>query len=294
MANIINPKNKVLKRGYHRMTLDYGNTYSNGSFHKGCDFTGNTSVDDGYDYVVAIADGTVISCQNTISGVIKDTGTAGMGNYVYIEHDNGFRSRYQHMKKGSVTVKKGDKVKAGQVIGYIGNTGNSSGRHLHFDISTTGKVAGGTYVASQNRTYFDPKPYLNGTKTLSKNTVTATAKKSVSEIAKDIINGVGEWKNCNGAARKTKLESMGYNYAEVQAEINKQLRTSSKYFPKYEGKSTQIDVVLKDIGVPTNYYGNWSKRKPIAKANGISVYIGSSSQNLKLVNLAKQGKLVKP
>lgn len=287
MGDIINPKNSVLKRGYHRMTLDFGNTYSNGSFHKGCDFTGNTSVDDGYDYVIAIADGVVSSCQNAINGVVKDTGTAGMGNYVYIEHDNGYRSRYQHMKKGSVTVKKGNKVKAGQVIGYIGNTGNSTGRHLHFDISTTGKVAGGTYVASQNRTYFDPKPYIKGTKTL-------TAKKSVSEIAKDIINGVGEWENCNGTARKTKLEKMGYNYNEVQAEVNRQLKANTKYYPKYEGDSNQIDVVLKAIHAPSQYYGSWLKRKPVAKANGISAYIGSSSQNLKLVNLARQGKLVKP
>lgn len=138
--------------------------------------------------------------------------------------------------------------------------------------------------------------------TYSSDTVstTTTTKKPVSEIAKDIIDGVGEWKNCNGTARKTKLESMGYNYAEVQAEINRQLKanstsiTNSKYYSKYSGDSMQIDVVLKAIGVPSTYYGKWSKRKPIAKANGISAYVGSSSQNLKLVNLAKQGKLIKP
>ena len=71
-------------------------------------------------------------------------------------------------------------------------------------------------------------------------------------------------------------------------------KSTTKYYKKYEGKSTQIDTVLKAVGVPNKYYGKWSKRKPIAKANGIKVYIGTASQNTKLVNLAKKGKLVKP
>ena len=66
------------------------------------------------------------------------------------------------------------------------------------------------------------------------------------------------------------------------------------YYPKYTGKSAQVDVVFKTIGVPSAYYGSWTKRKPIAKANGIGIYIGSASQNNKLINLAKQGKLIKP
>jgi len=52
------------------------------------------------------------------------------------------------MTKGSVTVKTGDTVKKGQVIGYLGNTGNSTGRHLHVDVSKPGKLSGGYYVSS--------------------------------------------------------------------------------------------------------------------------------------------------
>lgn len=143
-------------------------------------------------------------------------------------------------------------------------------------------------------------PWITYPESTSTNVSTNTPKKSVSEIAKDIINGVGEWKNCNGSARKTKLESMGYKYTEVQAEINKQLKAkstaaaNSKYYNKYSGDSMQIDVVLKAIGVPSTYYGKWSKRKPIAKANGISAYVGTSKQNTTLINLAKKGKLLKP
>lgn len=66
-----------------------------------------------------------------------------------------------------------------------------------------------------------------------------------------------------------------------------------QYYNKYTGASGRIDEVLKAIGVPSAYYGSWSKRVPIAKANDISLYIGTSSQNTKLISLAKQGKLKK-
>lgn len=87
-----------------------------------------------------------------------------------------------------------------------------------------------------------------------------------------------------------------YKYFGVSKEEVAQYtgETVNKYYKKYTDKSTKIDVVLKAIGVPSKYYGSWTKRKPIAKANGIKVYIGTASQNTKLVNLAKKGKLIKP
>lgn len=145
-----NIKVKVLKKGYHRMTSDFGPRKS--GFHQGIDFTGNPNVENGYDYILAFDDGVVIGVCNTYAKTGKVGGTANMGNYVIIDHGNGFKTRYMHMTKGTVTVKKGQVVKAGQVIGYMGNTGNSTGRHLHFDISKNGE-------------YIDPKPYLFGQKT---------------------------------------------------------------------------------------------------------------------------------
>lgn len=69
--------------------------------------------------------------------------------------------------------------------------------------------------------------------------------------------------------------------------------TTSKYYAKYTGNSSAIDTVLKEIGVPSEYYGKWTKRKPIAAANGINNYEGTASQNKSLITLAKQGKLLK-
>ena len=66
------------------------------------------------------------------------------------------------------------------------------------------------------------------------------------------------------------------------------------YFPKYTGKSLLIDTVLKAIGVPASLRGSYKNRTPIAKANGISDYKGTATQNLAIINLAKNGKLIKP
>ncbi len=64
-------------------------------------------------------------------------------------------------------------------------------------------------------------------------------------------------------------------------------------YKKYSGTSFKIDTVLKEIGVPTKYLGNFKNRKPIAEKNGIAKYIGSATQNLRLIALAKKGKLKK-
>lgn len=56
------------------------------------------------------------------------------GNYAVIDHHNGEFSAYCHIKESSMKVKAGEKVKKGQVIGRVGNTGNSSAPHLHFQL----------------------------------------------------------------------------------------------------------------------------------------------------------------
>ena len=173
-------KNDVLKGGKHYITLDYGNTYSDGSFHKGIDLVASEIANKGGDYIVAFADGTVTSYKNSFSGTTTDTKTtASMGNYVIIDHGNGYKTRYMHMLKGSVKVKTGDKVKKGQVIGYMGNTGNSFGRHLHFDISYNKSTHGG--YLSNNRYYLDPKPYLQGKREFGQ--VSNTTKPSTSNTS---------------------------------------------------------------------------------------------------------------
>lgn len=81
------------------------------------------------------------------SGIVSETGyqEQGAGNYVYINHGDGYRTVYMHMTHFIVSA--GDRVSAGQLIGYMGSTGWSTGYHLHFGISYNG-------------TYVNPMEYL--------------------------------------------------------------------------------------------------------------------------------------
>ena len=78
--------------------------------------------------------------------VVFATWNKSAGYYVKIDHGDGFASVYMHMTH--YIVQKGDTVKAGQTIGYVGSTGTSTGNHLHFGISYQG-------------TYVNPAKYIN-------------------------------------------------------------------------------------------------------------------------------------
>ena len=69
--------------------------------------------------------------------------------------------------------------------------------------------------------------------------------------------------------------------------------STSNFYPKYNGASKDIDVVLSSIGVNSKFYGNYKKRIPLAEVNGIKNYTGNLSDNIKLLSLAKSGNLKK-
>ncbi|MEK3793423.1 M23 family metallopeptidase [Paenibacillus sp. FSL R7-0204] len=85
----------------------------------------------------AAADGKVVEIKNDIPDNTPGVMNAEEpeGNVVVINHGNGEHSITAHLKKGSVAVKKGDNVQQGDLIGHLGNSGNSSEAHLHFQVS---------------------------------------------------------------------------------------------------------------------------------------------------------------
>lgn len=112
---------------YRRRSSDFGNrthpvTGEKEKMHNGVDLTATT--------------GTPVYA--TRSGKVTFVGfqEKGAGNYVNIQHDNGYISTYMHLD--SYCVKKGDYVVIGQKIGEVGNTGGSTGAHLHFGIKKNG------------------------------------------------------------------------------------------------------------------------------------------------------------
>lgn len=77
--------------------------------------------------------------QAAMEGYVADTGYAsGLGNYVLLSHHAGWASLYGHLQ--SVSVKRGQRVSVGTRIGYSGNTGYSTGPHLHFSVFKNGRA----------------------------------------------------------------------------------------------------------------------------------------------------------
>ncbi|MFA5577766.1 MAG: M23 family metallopeptidase, partial [Tissierellaceae bacterium] len=85
---------------------------------------------------IAAKTGTPINAAD--GGKVVFAGTKGTyGKMVEIDHGNGYKTRYAHCS--SILVKVGDKVYKGQHIANVGNTGNSTGPHLHFEVLKNGK-----------------------------------------------------------------------------------------------------------------------------------------------------------
>lgn len=69
------------------------------------------------------------------TGVVEEAGRKGYnGNYIRIRHANGYQTTYSHLSRISPGVQEGAKVRQGQIIGFVGSTGLSSGPHLHYEV----------------------------------------------------------------------------------------------------------------------------------------------------------------
>ena len=108
------------------------------STHKGYDFAGLNLPDD----VKAGMDGEIIERVDLYTTNWTATGTfttKDYGNYIKVKHDDGSFELHVHLRKGS-SFEKGTKVKKGQTIARIGNTGNSTGPHLHSEYRNASNV----------------------------------------------------------------------------------------------------------------------------------------------------------
>lgn len=131
-----------------RVLLNKANLVTQGykkGVHNGIDIVGEGH---SLDYIVSHDYGTIIEVRKDYRTTDK-TGNS-YGNYVKIQHEN-YVSLYAHLKYGSVNVNVGDIVARGQVIGYMGSTGRSTGAHLHFEIRKN--------IGIESR--IDPTSYIN-------------------------------------------------------------------------------------------------------------------------------------
>lgn len=114
------------------------------------------------------------SIRATFNGEVVFSGTSrGFGNLVRIKHDNGLETYYAHNIRN--LVKKGDFVRAGQVIALLGQTGRATGPHLHFETHVKGKARNpANYFDLKNQTFRTGSTTANNNK---KNTTQRTKKR---------------------------------------------------------------------------------------------------------------------
>ncbi len=117
----------VANKDLKRMASGYGYRihpiYKTKKMHYGMDFSAKTGTE-----IYATGDGVVSKIKRS---------KRGYGNYVKINHGFGYETLYAHMSK--YIVKKGQKVKRGEIIGYVGNSGISTAPHLHYEVRKDNK-----------------------------------------------------------------------------------------------------------------------------------------------------------
>lgn len=82
--------------------------------------------------IVAMNDGVVVHVLDQYEG---PTAAEAAGNHVIVKHGEHCYALYAHMQRGSIRIQVGDKVAQGQTLGLVGNTGNSTASHLHFQLT---------------------------------------------------------------------------------------------------------------------------------------------------------------
>lgn len=235
------------------------------------------------DNVMAYADGVVeIVVSDVTTNDQRSVGTASYGNFVKIRHSDGTKTLYAHLEYGSVSVKTGDQVTKGQKIGRMGNTGNAQGIHLHFEMRTADESRINPYY------YLWAKPGVTS-EIVNSNENNAPQENDEEEITTktdlvdEKITNEPEVKNDVYDDQIDKSKNKNSN------KINSDQSDSNIYLNNSEYKYGSIVDGLKTIGVDSSF----NYRSQLALKNGIDNYHGSYDQNVKLLSLLKQGKLLK-
>ncbi len=125
-----NREGKNVKKSILKTPLDGARISSNFGMRKH-PISGFNKMHKGVDFAAPI--GTPIYAGG--NGIIEYVGrNGGYGKYIRIRHNNGYKTAYAHLSNYKKGISKGVRVNQGEVIGYVGSTGNSTGPHLHYEI----------------------------------------------------------------------------------------------------------------------------------------------------------------
>ena len=158
-------------------------------------------------WIKAHSDGVVEAIRNNCPGF--ESGS--YGNYVLIRHDNNYRTMYAHGAYGTVEVTPGQRVKRGQKIMFMGNTGESYGGHLHFEIRRPDGYK------------INPEPYLAA---------------DLPDAGKLDVDGIFGPKSLE---RLQKVLKMDRSYVDVDKMLSGQYSEVLKAFPSFERGIIKIE-----------------------------------------------------
>lgn len=269
---------RILKNKQCIITQNYSNS------HQAVDIVGNNyTLDD----VISHSNGTIVEIQDGISNIKGSIGLIAYGNYVKISHGNGYYTLYAHLRS-NLPVRLNQTIKKGETIGYMWDSGNAYGKHLHFEVF-------------KNNTKINPTEYLNkDLPTIPVDTQKPTLDYKIGDTVE--INGVYTSSTSNEKLRplitKGKITRIIENaknpyllddgkigWVNNDTIINKE--SSTQYLSNKTYKGTSIVDALKEINIDSSY----QYRKQLAQINNINNYQGTKEQNIKLLNLLKQGLL---
>lgn len=130
VVEYFNEKGESIKKALLKTPVD-GAKITSGFGMRNHPILGFTKMHKGVDF--GVPPGTPIQAAG--DGVVEKAGPNGAyGNYVRIRHGNGYATAYAHMSRIAVGMKNGKRVGQGQIIGFVGSTGRSTGPHLHYEV----------------------------------------------------------------------------------------------------------------------------------------------------------------
>lgn len=267
---------KILKNKKCEITQNYSNN------HKAIDIVG---INYTLDSIIAHSKGKIVEIQDGIGNMKGSVGKLAYGNYVKIYHGNNYYTLYAHLKN-NLPVKLNQEIKEGEIIGYMSDSGNAYGKHLHFEVFN-------------GNDKINPTKYLNEKLPIDNNNklkykigdiveinsvyVSSTSKEKLRPlITKGKITQIIE--NANNPYL---LDNGKIGWVNDNTIVSIITSEKNKYLSNRTYKGTSIVDALKEINVDSSF----NYRKKLADLNNIKNYQGTSSQNTQLLNLLKEGLL---
>lgn len=225
--------------GNNKVTQHFSKT------HKGIDIAHST--DEEKNKILAHSSGKVTWIQTGQKNNPGSTGNKSYGNAIKIKHSNGYYTLYAHLD--SVKVKKGEQVSKGQVIGTMGNTGNSYGKHLHWELRNKLDIR------------IDPEPYLYSNLPGMSGIVTYQTYDNVkNKWLPKVKSGTKDYAgNFNNGVSGIKISDLKYrSYDLVKKKWLPYVTGDSSYAGNLENNMGGLEIKGAEFEVHTKN-GNWQK-----------------------------------